>query len=102
MNIEGIDRMEFLSWMKRISDRLDILNELVKAGEKYSAVDEGDQLLDKQDVLQMLKISGRSLQRYREKGNLPYYMIGGKQYYRLSDVRQFVRDHLMAPIKVRK
>jgi hypothetical protein len=102
MNIEGIDRMEFLSWMKRISDRLDILSELVRGNEKYSAIDEGDQLLDKQDVLQMLKISGRSLQRYREKGTLPYYMIGGKQYYRLSDVRQFVRDHCITPVKIKK
>lgn len=99
MNIEGIDRIEFLSWMKRISDRLDILSDQVKASQKYSAVDDGDQLLDKQDVLQMLKISGRSLQRYRANGKLPYYMIGGKQYYKLSDLRQFVHDQFLLPIK---
>jgi hypothetical protein len=91
--------MEFLSWMKRITDRLDIISDQVKASEKYSATDDGDELLDKQDVLQMLKISGRSLQRYRAKGTLPYYMIGGKQYYRLSDVRQFVADQCSLPVK---
>ena len=99
MNIEGMDRIEFLSWMKRIMDRLDIISEQVKASEQYSATDDGDQLLDKQDVLQLLKISSRSLQRYRAKGTLPYYMIGGKQYYRLSEVRQFVSDHCSIPVK---
>jgi hypothetical protein len=29
-------------------------------------------------------------------------MIGGKQYYRLSDVRQFVRDHCITPVKIKK
>lgn len=94
MNIDGMDRMEFLSWMKRITDRLDILAERVKAAEKLKALSDEEQLLDNQDVLQMLKITNRSLQRYRSIGKIPYYTISGKLYYKLSDVRQFIRECL--------
>jgi hypothetical protein len=94
MNIDGMDRMEFLSWMKRITDRLDILADRVKAAEKLHALSDEEQLLDNQDVLQMLKITNRSLQRYRSIGKIPYYTISGKLYYKLSDVRQFIRECL--------
>jgi len=88
----NIDRMEFMAWMKRIMERFDLLSEIVKNREhKFGAID-GEELLDNQDVLQMLKISARSLQRYRSSGRLPYYTISGKLYYKLSDVHEFIRD----------
>lgn len=99
MNIDSVDRMEFLSWMKRITDRLDIISEKLKASETYSATIDGDQLLDNQDVIQMLKISKRSLQRYRSQGQLPYYTISGKLYYKLSDIRHLVRETCSVPVK---
>ncbi|MFS2112592.1 helix-turn-helix domain-containing protein, partial [Sphingomonas sp. Sphisp140] len=49
--------------------------------------------------LQMLKISNRSLQRYRSIGKLPYYTISGKLYYKLSDVHQFIRESFNPPSK---
>ncbi len=58
---------------------------------KRNTID-GEELLDNQDLLQMLKISNRSLQRYRSIGKLPYYTISGKLYYKLSDVQQFIRE----------
>ncbi|WP_228404806.1 helix-turn-helix domain-containing protein [Chryseobacterium wanjuense] len=91
--------MEFLSWMKRITDRLDIISEKMKSSQKFSAISDGDQLLDNQDVLLMLKISNRSLQRFRSAGQLPYYTLSGKLYYKLSDVRQFVRERCSHPVK---
>lgn len=99
MNIEAMDRMEFLSWMKRITDRLDILTERLKASEKYHSSLDGEELLDNQDILQLLKISTRSLQRYRSSGKLPYYTISGKLYYKLSDVQQFIRESCSLPVK---
>ena len=56
------------------------------------------ELLDNQDLLQMLKISNRSLQRYRSIGKLPYYTISGKLYYKLSDVHQFIRESFNPPL----
>jgi hypothetical protein len=94
----NIDRIEFMAWMERIMERFDILMELVNGDKNQLAVIDGEELLDNQDVLQMLKISTRSLQRYRSSGKLPYYTISGKIYYKLSDVHQFVRESFSAPM----
>ncbi|SKA32921.1 Helix-turn-helix domain-containing protein [Chitinophaga eiseniae] len=88
----NIDRMEFMAWMERIMNRLDILGEQISDARKQNGSIDGEELLDNQDILQMLKISNRSLQRYRSTGRLPYYTISGKLYYKLSDVHQFVRE----------
>lgn len=93
----NIDRMEFVAWMKRIMDRLDILDGHMDDIEKKRTSIDGEELLDNQDLLQMLKISNRSLQRYRSTGKLPYYTISGKLYYKLSDVHQFIRESFNAP-----
>lgn len=64
----NIDRMEFIAWMERIMDRFDILNENLNDIQKKRNNIDGEELLDNQDLLQMLKISNRSLQRYRSMG----------------------------------
>lgn len=93
----NIDRMEFLAWMERIIDRIDILSEHINDLQKKRNSIDGEELLDNQDLLQMLKISNRSLQRYRSIGKLPYYTISGKLYYKLSDVHQFIRESFNPP-----
>ncbi|MGS4347347.1 helix-turn-helix domain-containing protein [Myroides odoratus] len=88
----NIDRMDFLAWMERIMSRFDMLSDHIEElKKKHNSID-GEVLLDNQDLLQMLKISNRSLQRYRSIGKLPYYTISGKLYYKLSDVHQFIRE----------
>lgn len=88
----NIDRIEFIAWMERILERLDLLKEHVDESKRSRNSIDGEELLDNQDLLQMLKISNRSLQRYRSIGKLPYYTISGKLYYKLSDVHQFIRE----------
>lgn len=90
--VMNIDRIEFLSWMERIIERFDLMGEFISELEKKRGSVDGEELLDNQDLLQMLKISTRSLQRYRSSGRLPYYTISGKIYYKLSDVHQFIRE----------
>ena len=93
----NIDKLEFISWMERIMDRFDLLSDHIGNLQKKRNNIDGEELLDNQDLLQMLKISNRSLQRYRSNGKLPYYTISGKLYYKLSDVHQFIRDSFNAP-----
>lgn len=95
-NKMNIERIEFLEWMKRITDRLDILSDQLKKNNKNQAAIDGEVLLDNQDLLEMLKVSSRTLQRYRTGGKLPYYSISGKLYYKLSDVHQFIRESFTA------
>ena len=93
----NIDRMEFLAWMERLMGRLDMLGDNIDDLQKKRNSIDGEELLDNQDLLQMLKISNRSLQRYRSIGKLPYYTISGKLYYKLSDVHQFIRESFNPP-----
>lgn len=93
----NIDRMEFLAWMERIIERMDMLGDNIDILLKKRNNIDGEELLDNQDLLQMLKISNRSLQRYRSTGKLPYYTISGKLYYKQSDVHQFIQDSFNSP-----
>lgn len=95
----NIDRLEFIAWMERIMDRFDLISESFREIKKNKNAIDGEELLDNQDLLQMLKISSRSLQRYRSEGKLLYYTISGKLYYKLSDVHQFIRDSFNTPTK---
>lgn len=98
----NIDRNEFFAWMKRIMQRFDIIDELCKARSNSLQTVDGEELLDNQDLLLMLKISNRSLQRYRSDGKLPYYSISGKIYYKRSDVEQVIRDSFSRSVAERK
>lgn len=46
--------------------------------------------LDNQDVCQILNISKRTLQTYRDNGTLPYTQINHKIYYKPEDVEQVI------------
>lgn len=93
----NIDKLEFVGWMQRILERIDLLGDNINTLQKNRNSIDGEELLDNQDLLQMLKISNRSLQRYRSLGKLPYYTISGKLYYKLSDVHQFIRESFNPP-----
>ncbi len=98
ITVMNIERTEFIAWMDRIMERFDLLKEqMIKNQSRFIEID-GEQLLDNQDVLQLLKISSRSLQRYRTDKKLPYYTISGKLYYKLSDVHQLIRESLSSSL----
>lgn len=92
-----INNDEFEKWMEKLSTKLNEIGRDIKAmtgkGE-VNILDENDKLLDNQDLAFLLKVSYRTLQRYRTNKKLPYFMIGHKTYYRTSDVRAFVREHM--------
>lgn len=57
----NIERTEFIAWMERIMERFEILKEQVSSNQSRFIEIDGEVLLDNQDVLQLLKISSRSL-----------------------------------------
>ena len=46
--------------------------------------------LDNQDLMQLLHVSDRTLQRWRDEGKLPFSKIKGKIWYLESDVKAMV------------
>lgn len=89
----SIDRETFIAWMERIIERIEIADKKIERLTTQRNVLDGDQLLDNQDLLFLLKISPRTLQRYRSKGILPYIKLDdGRCYYRASDVHKLIRE----------
>jgi excisionase family DNA binding protein len=49
--------------------------------------------LDIYETCQLLKISKRTLQSYRDNGIIPYSKFGGKIYFKASDIQKYLEDH---------
>lgn len=56
---------------------------------------EADRWLSKEEVLSMLYISERTLQRWRSQKLLNYSMVGKKIYYRRSDIEMLLESRRM-------
>lgn len=90
-----INNEDFEMWMQKLSKKLSEIGQDLKSLINTKEVfNEDEKLLDNQDLAFLLKVSYRTLQRYRTSGKLPYFMIGHKTYYRTTDVRYFVREHM--------
>ena len=61
----------------------------------HDACLKGDELLDNQALIGMLKVSHRTLQRYRTQGKLPYCNLNGKSFYWLTDITKFIDDQFI-------
>lgn len=55
--------------------------------------------LDNQDLCQILHISKRTLQYYRDNGIIPFAQIGAKVYYKASDVEKMLLDNYRPAFK---
>jgi len=86
-NLEGI--------VERLFDKLDLTDKKIDRLLNHDACLKGDELLDNQDLIGLLKVSHRTLQRYRSQGKLPYCNQNGKSYYRLTDVNKFIDDQFI-------
>ena len=69
-----------------LTARFDAIEKKIDRLSRVKDVTGGDLLLDNQDVCQLLNITFRTLQRYKQYKILPYRKIRGKSYYRKSDV----------------
>lgn len=54
---------------------------------------EQDPLLDNQEFCQLLKISKRTSQSYRDSGKVEFSQIGSKVYYRKSAIDRMIEQH---------
>ena len=90
-----IDKNLFEAWMERILERVEMLNKKIEKLNISKNQLNGDTLLDNQDLCLLLKVSKRTLQRYRSSGILPYRRIRQKTYYLESDVHKFISQEFV-------
>lgn len=86
-----INREDFEAWMERIMDRFDKQDKKLNKMSEHRNMLDGEILLDNQDLCQLLNVSKRTLQRYRDSGELPFHTLYQKTFYKESDVHTFIR-----------
>lgn len=87
MQVITIESEAFQNLVAQISEIKEKLNN------QQEATPLSENWLDNQDVCQLLHISKRTLQHYRDNGLLPFSQIGAKIYYKASDIEDFLQQH---------
>ncbi len=86
-----IDKKYFDSWMNQLISQLEKIGRKIDRHDNSITPKINDEiLLDNQDLCLLLKVSQRTLQRFRSSGKIPYRLIGRKVYYLESDVIDFI------------
>lgn len=75
---------------KALIGRINAIEKFVK--KKKEVVNEEAPILDTPTVCAYLKVSKRTLQRYRSNGSIGYSIIGGKTYYSIGSVRKLLKE----------
>ena len=83
---------------KELVNRLDVLNKKLEEKQKSPH----DTFLDNQEFLQLMNISKRTAQSWRDEGKVSFSQIGSKIYYRMSDVQKLLDKNYKKAFKTNK
>ena len=89
MLVDKTEMERIMGELYRISRKLD----KAENRQKHLNYLNGERLYDNQEVCQLLRISKRTLQRYRNNGALKFHSIYHKTYYKESDLHEFIRNN---------
>ena len=76
----------------KLQERIAALSERVNYLYRYKNKDGLGSWLDGQEVCQLLNISKRTLQSYRDNGTIPYTQINRKMYYSRKDIETLLNN----------
>jgi excisionase family DNA binding protein len=76
---------------QKIVDQLEAIQQ--KLNQQKETTPLSDVWMDNQDVCELLHISKRTLQHYRDTGKIPFSQVGAKIYYKAIDVDDFLEEH---------
>jgi phage terminase Nu1 subunit (DNA packaging protein) len=79
--------------LDRIFDEIDSLRQELKTEKAKTSKKLSETWLDNQEVMELLKISPRTLQNLRDSKSLPFSKVGGKIYYKASDVEKILSEN---------
>ncbi len=83
-------------------DQFDFINahlEQIKSYLSNKQKDPKDVFLDNQEFLQLMNISKRTAQTWRDDGIISFSQIGSKIYYRMSDVQSLLDKNYKSAFK---
>ena len=67
--------------------------------ESYSPPLDGERYLTDKEVAELLRVSRRTLQEYRNNRVLPFILLGGKVLYPESGLREVLETNYRRPIR---
>lgn len=79
--------------LNRIFEEIGNLREELKAEKVSNSKKLSETWLDNQEVMELLKVSPRTLQNMRDSLVLPYAKVGAKIYYKASDVETLLNEN---------
>lgn len=89
MDIVAIEKKTFQLMKDKFEEFSNQLHELCDKNKRK------DEWLDNQDVCQLLHVSKRTLQTYRDNGTLAYSQIGYKCYYKKVDIEKLIETSII-------
>ena len=89
MNVITIESEAFETIMSEFKS---LKEEVVRFREK-NQTPLGEKWLDNQEVCELLYISKRTLQSYRDNGLIPFSQVNAKIYYKASDISEYLNKH---------
>jgi hypothetical protein len=73
----------------QLIERFDKIEKMLERQNKMKECLDSDTLLDNYDLSKLHGVTHRTLARYRQKKLIRYYMIDGRTYYKVSEVKDF-------------
>lgn len=91
--MEILDRKstEINSFFSALDELLDTIGQALKSRTPHL---NGEKLLSNRDVCQMLHVSSRTLQDWRDTGKIPFIQIKGKILYKQSEVLKWLENNV--------
>ncbi|HOW25114.1 MAG TPA: helix-turn-helix domain-containing protein [Bacteroidales bacterium] len=95
MEVITIESKAFLELMRKLEE---IQTKVVESGQSDPDNHPGktgtkEIWLDNDEASQLLRVSKRTLQNYREKGTLSFSKFGNKIYYKAADIEKHLNKH---------
>ena len=87
LNMEADDMQVVLSAISSVSRRIK------EVAQTHKPLFGGEHFLTGKEVCELLYISPRTLQDYREKGIIPYTQFAGKILYKESEIERILKNN---------
>jgi hypothetical protein len=81
-----------------IITRMDEIKSEIKGSSKSSDND----FVDNADFIKLMNISKRTAQAWRDEGKISFSQVGGKIYYKMSDVQELLNHNYNPAFKTKR
>lgn len=89
------DEQIMLKWLEKIEAYFNQIDKKIDALLKQSNENDENKLLDEYDLSKVLRISKKTLERYRRNEWIPCMKVKGKAYYLLPEVRAALKERAL-------